>query len=133
MTYGMPPLTTEELKKRIHAARILRGLKQTELQDRLHEAGLRKLELGRIERGQLPLTRVRRQALIDALHVPERWFLSEDVDEVVGYRAIPLPPVVEEAMPPGALGRNATGSPPTESNPRPAQNPPGGDTLQGAC
>lgn len=78
-------LTTDELKKRIFAARILRGVTQAELQQSLADEGLGKQELGRIERGDLPLTRVRRVALARILRVPEDWFTSENVDKLVGH------------------------------------------------
>lgn len=79
-------LSTDETKRRIEAARILRDLSQVEL-DRLgHEDGLGKQELSRLERGELPLTRVRREVLIRILRVPEHWLTEEDTDVVVGVR-----------------------------------------------
>ena len=79
----MPP-GPEEISRRIKAARELRGIEQTELSEQLAADGLGKSEAGRIERGDLPLTRVRREALMRRLGVPERWFTSDSVDEIVG-------------------------------------------------
>lgn len=78
------PLPADEIKRRIHAARVLRQLEQADLDRMFHEDGLGKGEAGRTERGDLPLTRVRREAFCRHLGVPERWFLADDVDEVVG-------------------------------------------------
>ena len=49
--------------------------------------GLDKQELSRLERGALPMTNVRREALCRVLRVPRRWFQSDDLDEVVGLTA----------------------------------------------
>lgn len=74
----------DEVKRRIEAARILRGISQLELARMFEEDGLGKTEAGRLERGDLPLTRVRRDALCRNLGVPERWFTADSVDEIVG-------------------------------------------------
>jgi transcriptional regulator with XRE-family HTH domain len=76
--------TQEDTKRRIEAARILRDLSQRDMDEAGHADGLGRQELSRVERGRLPLTRVRRDALVRILRVPERWFLEEDVDDVVG-------------------------------------------------
>lgn len=78
-------LEIDEIKRRIHAARILRQWNQLELQKALAKDGLGSREFGRIERGELTLTKIRRQAIASALRVPETWFLAETVDEIVGY------------------------------------------------
>lgn len=79
-----PPPT---VKQRIEAARALRGLSQADL-DKLGAAeGLGRYELGRVERGELsPMTNTQRTMLCKILGVPERWFTSDDVDEIVGLR-----------------------------------------------
>lgn len=82
-------LGPDDVKRRIEAARTLRGVSQRELAARLHEDGLGSQELGRIERGDLPLTRVRIDALCRHLGVPERWFTEPDVDELLSGTAEP--------------------------------------------
>lgn len=76
-------MTGEELRRRIEAARILRGISQDDMDVMGHADGLRKQELSRTERGDLPLTRIRRDVLARVLRVPERWLLAETVDEIV--------------------------------------------------
>lgn len=76
-TFG--ELSVPQLKQRIEAARLLRNLKQTDLGMLFAEDGLNKQEAGRLERGELPLTRVRLDALVRHLRVPEAWFTSEDI------------------------------------------------------
>lgn len=71
------------LKRRIHAARLLRDMEQVELDKLCYEDGLGKGEAGRTERGELPLTRVRREAFARHLRVPEEWFTEEDADLLV--------------------------------------------------
>jgi hypothetical protein len=79
-------LSKDELKRRIEAARTLRGTTQAELQ-RLFEAdGLDKYSAGRVERGELVMQRVHRDAFCRHLGVPERWFSEPDVDVLVGLR-----------------------------------------------
>lgn len=88
----------EEAQRRITAARILRGLEQRDL-DRLgHEYGLGKQELGRTERGTLPITRVRREVLARILGVPERWFTEDDVDVIVGLAPQRSAPLTDEQL-----------------------------------
>ena len=79
---ALPP---DELKRRIHAARILRRVTQDELEKQLAEDGLDKREAGRVERGELPFRRIHRILFAEALRVPERWFTAETVDEIVGF------------------------------------------------
>ena len=77
-------LPAEEIKRRVEAARILRGLSQKQLAELVHADGLGKHDVGRLERGDLPLTRALRDALIRHLRVPDRWFSDPDVDVIVG-------------------------------------------------
>lgn len=73
-------LPTDELKRRVEAARILRGLTQNQLADLVHADGLGRHDVGRLERGDIPLTRVLRDALCRHLGVTEEWFTEPDVD-----------------------------------------------------
>lgn len=73
-------LPTEELKRRIDAARTLRGLKQRELADLLETDGLGKHDVGRLERGDLDLRRVHLDALMRHLDMPEWWFTDERIE-----------------------------------------------------
>jgi hypothetical protein len=87
MWANIPPvplnaLGADELKRRIEAARILRGLEQTELDGLFDADGLGK-SASRMERGKLPLTRARLDGLIRHLRVPEGWFTEPDVDRLV--------------------------------------------------
>lgn len=77
-------LEADEIKRRMEAARILRGIGQSDLGLLFEEDGLGKSDPGRIERGQMPLDRARREAACRHLGVPERWFTAETVDEIVG-------------------------------------------------
>jgi transcriptional regulator with XRE-family HTH domain len=81
-------LTPDELSARIKAARMLRGLEQEDLARLLVEDGLGKHDLGRIERREIEMTRVQRDAICRHLKVPERWLDEPDVDVLVGL-AIP--------------------------------------------
>lgn len=77
-----------EIGHRIKAARELRGVSQEELAQQFDDDGLGSSDVGRLERGLLALTRARRDALVRHLRVPERWFTSENVDEIVGYEEV---------------------------------------------
>lgn len=77
-------LNKNELKRRLDAARTLRGMTQAELAARLHEDGFGKQDLGRIERGDMPLQRMRRVIIAGHLGVPEAWFTDPDLDKLVG-------------------------------------------------
>lgn len=79
-------LEAEELTRRIKAARLLRGIEQTELAEKLTADGLGKHDLGRIERGDMTMQRVHRDAIARHLGVPERWLTDPDVDLIVGLR-----------------------------------------------
>lgn len=74
----------DEIARRIRAARELRGLSQDGLGKLVAADGLGIHDVGRIERGEVTMTRVHRDALIRHLRVPERWFTAENVDEIVG-------------------------------------------------
>lgn len=70
-------LDKDELKRRIDAFRTLRGLTQADLAEKFASKGHGTQELGRLERGALPLTEIRRRSLAEILEVPERWFVDE--------------------------------------------------------
>jgi transcriptional regulator with XRE-family HTH domain len=70
-------LDKDELKRRIDAFRTLRGLTQVDLADLFAAKGHGSQELGRLERGALPLTEIRRRSLAEILEVPEQWFEDE--------------------------------------------------------
>lgn len=70
-----------EVRRRLIAARTVRGIEQDELAEKLYKAGqgeFGKGDVGRIERGQMVLGPARRRALADILQVPEDWFTVED-------------------------------------------------------
>lgn len=89
------PLTDEELKRRVVAARVLRGLTQTELGELFEADGLGLHDPGRIERGNMTMQRAHREAFIRLLRVPAAWFIEEDVDVIVGLK--PARPLTPEA------------------------------------
>lgn len=71
----------DDVISRLVAARRIRGVKQAELDERLHRIGegeWGKNDVGRIERGELPLGPNRRAALAHLLDVPETWFTADD-------------------------------------------------------
>jgi transcriptional regulator with XRE-family HTH domain len=77
-------MNADQVEQRIKAGRLLRGMDQQTM-DRLGaEHGLGRQELSRVERGALPLTAVRRYALRSILRLPDRWFVDEDTDVIVG-------------------------------------------------
>lgn len=67
------------LKRRIESARILRNISQAELSRRCARDGLDKLAAARAERGEVPFTRVLREAFARHLAVPEWWFTAAEV------------------------------------------------------
>lgn len=73
-------LETDELKRRIDAARTIRGLRQVDLAALVESDGLGKQTVGRLERGDIPLTRALRRSLADHLAVPESWFVDDHLD-----------------------------------------------------
>ena len=82
-------LDPDEISRRIKAARELRGVSQDELGELLESDGLGVKDVGRIERGTMPMSRVQREAISRHLRLPERWLVSEDLDEVVGVELTP--------------------------------------------
>lgn len=78
-------LDKTELKRRLEAARTLRGLRQVDLAEMLIRDGFGKHDVGRLERGQLDLQRKWIDALCRHLRVPERWLTDPDLDAVLGY------------------------------------------------
>jgi transcriptional regulator with XRE-family HTH domain len=77
-------LDKDELKRRIDAFRTLRGLTQVDLAELFASKGHGTQELGRLERGVLPLTEIRRRSLAEILGVPEAWFVDATLD-LAGY------------------------------------------------
>lgn len=77
----MTVLPPDQVSARIKAARLLRGVTQDELADRLAEAGLTWRLAGELERGEAPLLALHRVALATALGLPERWFTAP-IDEL---------------------------------------------------
>lgn len=68
------------LKQRIDAARALRGVTQAQLNKLFEADGLGKHDVGRLERGELPLRRIHLDALIRHLRVPEWWFTQDEIE-----------------------------------------------------
>lgn len=81
---GLTDLSRVELRRRIVAARTLRGVSQEELDALFDGDGLGK-SAGRLERGdrRLTLNRALLDGLVRHLRVPEIWFTSKDVDALV--------------------------------------------------
>ena len=73
-------LNQDEITRRLRAARFLRDLSQEDLGDAMKALGAGKMDAGRIERGQMELTPARQWALCQALHVPEYWWTTPNVD-----------------------------------------------------
>lgn len=71
---------------------------QKQLGALLEADGLGKHDLGRIERGDLTMQKVHREALVRHLGVPERWLLNENVDEIVGLTAPAVPALSPERL-----------------------------------
>lgn len=72
-------LSSEEIRRRIVAARELIGMSQEDLGALLEQEGYGKHDVGRLERRdpKMPLTPGRRTALAKHLRVPEAWFTAE--------------------------------------------------------
>jgi transcriptional regulator with XRE-family HTH domain len=85
-------LSEDEAKRRIAAARILRGFTQEELDAMGAADGLGRQELSRTERGELPVTRVRREVFARLLNLPVEWFLEDSIDDLIRWPAEGLPP-----------------------------------------
>ena len=77
----------DKLKRRIHAARVLRGVNQQELNALFAADGLDQEDAGKVERGSLPMQKVHLDAFVRHLGVPERWFTADNVDDIVGWHA----------------------------------------------
>lgn len=89
-------LDREEIKRRMEAARKLRGLSQAELGERFAADDLGKMDPQQIERGIMPLRGARLAAACKHLRVPERWFTAEDVDEIVGLTSTDEPALAKQ-------------------------------------
>lgn len=77
-------MSTEEARRRICGLRTLRRISQEQMSVRGHEDwGLKRQELSRTERGDLPLTRVRKVALCGILDVHPAWFDEEDLSRLL--------------------------------------------------
>jgi transcriptional regulator with XRE-family HTH domain len=74
------PLEPEELKNRVAGARKLRGMSQAQLGALVAGDGHGKHDVGRLERGELILTRSLRRSLAEHLSVPEAWFVDETIE-----------------------------------------------------
>lgn len=70
-------------KRRIRAARDLRGLTQEDMDALAVKDGLGRQELSRTERGELPLTRVRALVLSRVLRLPVEWFLVAEITDII--------------------------------------------------
>lgn len=77
-------LSSDELGRRIRAARILRNLEQRDLDDLFEQDGVGR-SAGFLERGspRAPLNRARLDCLVRHLRVPEAWFVERDIDEII--------------------------------------------------
>jgi transcriptional regulator with XRE-family HTH domain len=85
-------LSEDEAKRRIAAARLLRGLTQEELDGMGAADGLGRQELSRTERGELPVTRVRREVLARLLNFPVEWFMQDSIEDLIRWPAEELAP-----------------------------------------
>jgi len=72
-------LDTATLKRRIDAARTLRGLTQNDLAALVHGDGFGKHDVGRLERGDIILSEGLQHSLSRHLRVPPTWFTDEDL------------------------------------------------------
>lgn len=115
-------LSDDELRRRLIAARTLRGLTQTDLGELLKQDGLGKHDPGRIERGGLTMQRAHREAFAHHLGVPTTWFTEPDVDVIVGLAPRPeispgtLRGILEQAL--AEIDRASDQAPP-EATPAP--------------
>jgi transcriptional regulator with XRE-family HTH domain len=74
-------LSRDEMATRIKAARLLRGMSQQDLAERLVEDGLAYRVAGALERGATESRPVHLHALSQVLGFPERWF-TDPVDDL---------------------------------------------------
>jgi hypothetical protein len=91
-----------ELKRRIDAARTLRGMGQTDLATLAWGDGLGKHDVGRIERGKMDLQRVHREVLVRHLRVPDWWFTAEVEEFDLRLLGLYVPPA-REGLPPDEI------------------------------
>jgi transcriptional regulator with XRE-family HTH domain len=88
-------LPQEELKRRIAALRKLRGMSQVELGALVEEEGWGKLDVGRIERGDVPMTPGRLDAIARHLGVAREWLTEPDLDVLLGHPGAPSQEAIE--------------------------------------
>lgn len=93
------PLPQEEIKRRINAARIIRGMSQAEF-DALGAAdGFGKGEMSRVERGELAFREGKHLAAMSRyLGVPAWWFTAEAIDLSTGPDQDPPESTVEQHL-----------------------------------
>lgn len=73
-------LSKDEIRRRIVAARTLRGMEQTELASLMADDGLGKHDLGKIERGGMTMQATHRRSIAHHLRMSERWFMEDNID-----------------------------------------------------
>lgn len=88
-TVPLNTLASDELKRRIVAARTLRNLSQAKLAELFVDDGMPREWLGDLERGDRSLNRTLVDALIRHLRVPERWFTDPEIDNLVYHDGTP--------------------------------------------
>lgn len=76
-------LTTAQLKDRLHALRLLKGLDQREFTRLCAEQGLGSTEAGRVERGKVPFTGKHQLVFARVLDVPEVWLTDPDISRLL--------------------------------------------------
>jgi len=76
-------VSQEEQRRRVVAARTLLNIDQAKFNELGHEAGLGKVEAGRVERGEIKtITQLHRNVFAQVLKVPDWWFTAER-DELI--------------------------------------------------
>lgn len=92
----------EELRRRLKALRVLRGVTQVELGRQLKAEGVPEYDLARAEQGKKDMSSNLRRELARILRAPESYFLAPDLDEVLFRSPVgDAPPA-----PGGALGQD---------------------------
>lgn len=76
-------LPEQQIKDRLHALRLLRGLSQKDFAELCAAQGLGTTEAGRVERGKLPFTGKHQLVFARVLDVPEDWFNDPDVSRLL--------------------------------------------------
>lgn len=84
------------LRRRLVAARHLRGWDQVALNAAGHEWGLGKGESARVERGTVAWRAKHTRAFVEILVVPERWFTEPDDDVLLGLQNLETDRAVSE-------------------------------------